>query len=141
MSLLVRDRMLSHHFSIGAAMPVTDVYELFTLWRFRDLPVVAGGKVVGLLTARTALERLPEPVIAGGDEAPRVTFPGLVAADLMADDDLRTIHVDEPLEDAALALQILRADALAVEDDDGRPCGVLRRADVLPAAETLSLAA
>lgn len=90
------------------------------LWgRIRHLPVVEGGRLVGILSDRDVLRHR-------GEEAWRVA--GRVR-DAMTR-DVKVVGPDEPLEDAAALMTVAHIDSLPVLED-GQLVGILTTADLM----------
>jgi acetoin utilization protein AcuB len=118
MALSVRDIMATNLVTVGPHEPSGRAYQLMRDRRFRHLPVVAGGRLVGVLSDR--------------DLRPIMFSPSLAqtrVADLMTEHPT-TIAPDAGVEDAASLLVIKKIGCLPVIEDD-RLVGIVTETDLL----------
>ncbi len=118
MALSVRDIMSTDLVTVSPGESARRAYELMRDRRFRHLPVLADGRLVGILSDR--------------DLRPVLLAPGLAdatVAELMSE-HLTTIRPDTPVEDAASLLVVKKIGCLPVVDGD-RLVGIVTETDLL----------
>ncbi len=118
MSLPVRDVMASDLVTVRPHETARHAYRLMRDHRFRHLPVVEDGRLVGILSDR--------------DLRPVLLSPGLARArvrELMSE-DLTTVGPDAPLEEAASLLVVKKIGCLPVVEQ-GRLVGIVTKTDLL----------
>ena len=118
MSLRIRDIMVRDLVTVGPEEPARRAYQLMRDGRFRHLPVLKDGRLVGVLSDR--------------DLRPVLLSPGLAQAavqELMSE-DLATVTPDSPIEDAASLLVVKKIGCLPVIED-GRVVGIVTETDLL----------
>lgn len=100
-------------------------------FRFRHLPVVDDGKLVGILSQRDLLRA----TFAGMDQSPAARarearfLEQTFVRDVMRT-DLVTVHPEEPLRAAALKILEGHLGALPVVDADGMLVGIITEHDI-----------
>jgi acetoin utilization protein AcuB len=108
--------------TIGAEQPMSVAHRVMREHRIRHLPVLGGGKVVGILTDRDLhlVERLPcvDPVRVGVGEA-MTTNPYVVAPEAAVKD--------------VVAMMVAKKHACAIVSDEGRVVGIFTPADACSA--------
>lgn len=118
MALSVRDIMSTDLVTVTPREPARRAYDLMRDHRFRHLPVVSEGRLVGILSDR--------------DLRPVLLAPGLAdatVAELMSE-NLTTITPETPVEDAASLLVVKKIGCLPVVDGD-RLVGIVTETDLL----------
>jgi acetoin utilization protein AcuB len=118
MSLPVRDVMATDLVTVRPHETARHAYQLMRDHRFRHLPVVEDGQLVGILSDR--------------DLRPVLLSPGLARArvrELMSE-DLTTVGPDAPLEEAASLLVVKKIGCVPVVDH-GRLVGIVTETDLL----------
>jgi acetoin utilization protein AcuB len=102
--------------------------------RVNQLPVVAGPKIVGIVTDRDLRDAFPSlaEVAGGRGQPPRGADPANIPVEEVMTRDPLTIEPDLPLVAAARLLRTERIGALPVVHD-GRLVGILTRSDLLDA--------
>ena len=118
MALTVRDIMVTNPVTVGPRETARHAYKLMRDHRFRHLPVLEDGRLVGILSDR--------------DLRPILLSPGLARArvgELMSE-DLTTIASHAPVEDAASLLVVKKIGCLPVVDDGGL-VGIVTETDLL----------
>lgn len=118
MALTVRDIMVTDPVTVGPAETARRAYKLMRDHRFRHLPVLEDGRLVGILSDR--------------DLRPVLLSPGLArarVAELMSE-DLTTIGPDAAVEDAASLLVVKKIGCLPVLAA-GRLVGIVTETDLL----------
>jgi len=119
--MLVRDRMTSKVVTIDANRPAADAEALLLRHRIRQLPVMRGGQLVGIITHRD-LRRA---------RAPRATVSAVMTAKPAA------IAPDAAIDEAARLLRSYKVGGLPVMEGKAL-VGILTVADVLDAFIELS---
>jgi acetoin utilization protein AcuB len=117
-ALTVRDIMVTDLVTVGPQETARSAYKLMRDHRFRHLPVVAEGRLVGILSDR--------------DLRPILLSPGLArarVAELMSE-RLTTIGPDTPVEEAASLLVVKKIGCLPVVDG-ARLVGIVTETDLL----------
>jgi acetoin utilization protein AcuB len=118
MALTVRDIMATELTTVGPDETARGAYKQMRDRRIRHLPVVADGRLVGILSDR--------------DLRPVLLSPGLAKArvsELMSE-QLTTVAPDVPVEDAASLLVVKKIGCLPVLDGD-RLVGIVTETDLL----------
>lgn len=118
MALTVRDVMVTDLVTVGPEGTARQAYKLMRDRKIRHLPVLAGGRLVGILSDR--------------DLRPLLLSPGLARARVeeIMSEDLTTITPDAPVEDAASLLVVKKIGCLPVLADD-RLIGIVTETDLL----------
>jgi len=117
-ALSVRDIMSTQLVTVTRDEPARRAYDLMRDRRIRHLPVVAEGRLVGILSDR--------------DLRPVLLAPGLAHATVgeLMSEDLTTITPDTPVEDAASLLVVKKIGCLPVVEGD-RLAGIVTETDLL----------
>jgi acetoin utilization protein AcuB len=118
MALTVRDVMVTDLVTVSPTDTAREAYRLMRDRRFRHLPVLHGGRLVGILSDR--------------DLRPVLLSPGLArarVAELMSE-DLTIVSPDASVEDAASLLVVKKIGCLPVLDGD-RLVGIVTETDLL----------
>jgi acetoin utilization protein AcuB len=118
MSLPVRDVMATDLVTVRPHETARHAYRLMRDRRFRHLPVVENGKLVGILSDRDLRPVLLSPTLARA----RVR-------ELMSE-DLTTVGPDAPVEEAASLLVVKKIGCLPVVAE-GRLIGIVTETDLL----------
>lgn len=130
----VRDWMSPDPVTVGPDTTVAEVRRLLEDRRFRHLPVVSGGRLIGIVSDRDVGIRA---------RALRAAVRNRTVEELLDDDrpveavmstDLHVIDVDATVEKAARLLVSRRISALPVVDVDRQLVGVLSTVDCLLAS-------
>jgi acetoin utilization protein AcuB len=118
MSLTVRDVMATDLVTVQPHETARHAYRLMRDRRFRHLPVVESGRLVGILSDRDLRPVLLSPTLA------RVRVGELMS------EDLTTVMPDAPVEEAASLLVVKKIGCLPVVAD-GRLVGIVTETDLL----------
>jgi len=118
MALTVRDVMVTDLLTVRPETTAREAYRLMRDRRFRHLPVLQDGRLVGILSDRDLRPVLLSPALGGA----RV-------ADLMSE-DLTTVAPDAPVEEAASLLVVKKIGCLPVLAN-GRLVGLVTETDLL----------
>lgn len=130
---LVRDIMTREVVTLYEEDNLLGVEEGMQHFRFRHLPVVDDGKLVGLITQRDLLRVAASIAEPGGQVKSRNIKERLFARDVMAR-DLVSVREDTPLSDAGLLLWNNKLGCLPVVDDSGALQGIVTEADFVKLA-------
>jgi len=126
--LLVRDSMTREVLTVGPETTAAEALALCRENRIRHLPVLEGGRLVGVISDRDL--RAATPVL--GDPARADALQSIRVGDEMAR-DVATTRPDDPIEDAALAMYERKIGCLPVVDGEGLLVGIVTSSDVLRA--------
>jgi acetoin utilization protein AcuB len=118
MALSVRDVMSRELITVQPGDPAKRAWELMRDHRFRHLPVLDDGRLVGVLSDRDLRAILLSPGLAGA-----------TVGELMSE-DLTTIGPAALVEDAASLLVVKKIGCLPVVED-GRLLGIVTETDLL----------
>jgi len=129
--MLVQDYMTRKVVSMKPLDNARDARELMSRLRFQQLPIVARGKLVGIVTDRDLRDAFPAATIShlGSqiDEFTRkITLESLMSSNVL------TVEPRTPIADAAEILRGNRIGALPVVEA-GKLVGILTRSDILKA--------
>lgn len=115
---------------LGEGETLSDLAENMERFSLRHLPVVAGDRLVGLITHRDVLRAA---VLAGqrGPEAPPLAVREIMSRDML------TVSPSLQLTLAADLLLDRKAGCLLVVDDKGALLGIVTESDFLKLARTL----
>jgi CBS domain-containing protein len=119
-AVLAADVMTSDVIAVTEQETVAGAWELLARGRFHHLPVVRGGRCVGILDDRLLLRTM----------SPGAGTRGRRVADLLPA-PLVEVSPATPLEEVAAAMVASHRDAAAVVDDDGYLVGVITCFDVI----------
>ncbi len=125
--LLVRDSMTREVVTVGPGTTAAEALALCREKRIRHLPVVEGGRLVGMISDRDLRSATP----ALGDPDRAETLEKVLVGDEMAR-EVVTARPDDPIEHAAMGMYEKRIGCLPVVDGD-RLVGVLSASDVMRA--------
>jgi CBS domain-containing protein len=117
---MVRDSMTPGVDAVSPAQPVRDAAQLMKIGDFGSVPVVEGGRVIGMLTDRDIVVR----AVAEGLD------PDTVQVGEIASTGTVTVSADEDLDEALTLMARHKVRRLPVVDDGNKLVGVLSQADV-----------
>ncbi|HEX7126893.1 MAG TPA: CBS domain-containing protein [Thermodesulfobacteriota bacterium] len=112
-------------------MPVAEAYRRMRRGGFRHLPVIEGGRLVGIVSDRDLPLARPEVATPGSVQAADQAMARLAVRDVMSR-EVTTVDPDRPVEEAARVMLDLRVGSLPVVDE-GRLVGILTETDLLRA--------
>ena len=130
--MTVSDRMTPDPITVSPDAGLIEIRALFRRHRFRHVPVVDGGRLVGVISDRDVLAAV-SPFLDTPSETRRdVDTLAATAADLMTPAP-HTVAARAPLADAARQMVEADVSSLLVTDADGALAGILTARDVLEA--------
>ena len=127
--MLVEQRMTASPITITSSSTIADASELMRINKFRRLPVVDGGKLVGLVTDRDLREVAPSPATTLSIFELNYLLAKMQIKDIMQKKVI-TIKADAEVEEAALLLYNHKIGGLVVVDDNGAVTGVITETDI-----------
>ncbi|WP_102126158.1 CBS and ACT domain-containing protein [Deinococcus planocerae] len=130
--MLVRDWMTPGPLTVTPDTTVMDALRLLKEGGFRRLPVMEGGRLVGITTRKDLKDAMPSQATTLSVWELNYLLSKLTVSEMMARPVI-TAQEDEFLEDAALRMQEYGVGGLPVLDDGARLCGILTVKDVLRA--------
>ncbi len=133
---LVRDIMTREVVTLFEEDNLVGVEEGMKHFRFRHLPVVDDGRLVGLITQRDLLELAASSLEFGAEQKSHRLKEGLFARDVMRR-DLVTVREETPLSEAGLLLWNNKLGCLPVVADDKKLVGIVTEADFVKLAMRL----
>ncbi len=125
----VRDLMQEKIVTIGVGDRLSTVEDIMTLGRVRHMPVVQGGKLVGVVSERDLL-RASLSNLTGFDFDERRAFLNAVEIARVMSAPPIVIAADAPVEEAALVMAEKRIGCLPVMDGEDL-VGLLTETDLL----------
>lgn len=129
MTTRVRDIMQEKIVTISAGERLSTVEDIMTLGRVRHMPVVHGGKLVGVVSERDLLRASLSSLTSFADEERRAFLHVVEISRVMSSPPI-VIHPDAEVEEAALVMAERRIGCLPVLDGD-ELVGLLTETDLL----------
>lgn len=132
--MLVREWMSSPVHVVKPLDSAKHARELLEQHRINQLPVVAKGKLVGIVTDRDLRDAFPSVLdeAAGSRRGRGKADPATITVESIMSSNVLTIAPDEPMATAVRKIRDQRVGALPVVED-GKIVGILARSDVLEA--------
>jgi CBS domain-containing protein len=130
---LVRDIMTREVITLYPEDNLDKVEAGMKRFRFRHLPVVDDGKLVGLVTHRDLLRVAASVLEPGGAQKTKTINDTLFVQDMMQR-DVVSAREDMPLLDAGRLMWDQKLGCLPVTKDDGSLVGIVTEADFLKLA-------
>lgn len=127
--MFISKRMTASPVTISSTATVADAFELMRTHKFRRLPVVNGGKLVGIVTDRDLRDVSPSPATSLSIFELNYLLAKMQVKDIMAK-DVVTIKDDATIEEAALLMYNHRIGGLVVIDAAGAVVGVITETDI-----------
>ena len=127
--MLVRDIMQAHPVSATPETRLPDLVRGLERRGFRHLPVVDGGRLVGIISDRDIKRAMTSAALATEGHARDLLLDGLTAGQIMTR-RVTTIGPTCGVEEAARLMETLKISALPVTEGD-RLIGILTETDVL----------
>ncbi|HFB38850.1 MAG TPA: CBS domain-containing protein [Oceanithermus sp.] len=129
--MLVREWMTPDPVTISPDTPVLEAIKLLKEKGFRRLPIVEGGKLVGIVTDKDLKDAMPSKATTLSVWELNYLLSKLTVSEVMAKPVI-TVQADEPLEEAALLMEEYKVGGLPVLEGD-RLVGMITITDVLRA--------
>ena len=129
--MLVRDWMTKDPLTVAPDTPVLEAINLLRNKGFRRLPVVKGGKLVGLVTDKDLKDAMPSKATTLSVWEMNYLLSKLTVQEVMAKPVI-TVEADAPLEKAALLMEEKKIGGLPVMDGE-KLVGIITVTDVLRA--------
>ena len=115
--------------------------ELMETHRINQLPVVAGGHLLGIITDRDLRAAFPSvfdaPPLRSRKPGTAGTDPKAVTVDMVMTSNVLTLHPRDSVQDAARLMRRERVGAVPIVQDE-QLVGILTRSDVLDAFVALA---
>jgi len=127
--MFVEQRMTANPIMITSDATIADASELMRANKFRRLPVVDGGRLVGLVTDRDLRAVAPSPATTLSIFELNYLLAKMQIKDIMQKKVI-TIRSDATVEEAALLLYNHRIGGLIVVDENGAVTGVITETDI-----------
>ena len=125
--LLVRDSMTREVVTVGSETTAAEALALCREKGIRHLPVLEGGRLVGMISDRDLRSATP----ALGDPDRAEALERIRVADEMAK-EVATVRPEDPIEEAAIEMYERKIGCLPVVDD-GNLVGIVTSSDVMRA--------
>jgi acetoin utilization protein AcuB len=129
--MFVKDRMSSNLVTTTESMPIVDAGEVMRKNGFARMPVVRGGKLVGIITREDLLKVSPSAATTLSVWELNYVLSKLTVKDAMTQDPV-TIGSEATIEEAALLMRTRDIGALPVVDGD-RLVGLITESDIFDA--------
>lgn len=127
--MFVSNRMTANPFTLTANATVADASETMRTHKFRRLPIVENGKLVGIITDRDLREVSPSPATTLSIFELNYLLAKMMVKDIMKKDVL-TIQANATIEEAALLMYKNKIGGLVVVDDQDSVIGVITETDI-----------
>lgn len=127
--MFVSNRMTANPFTLTANATVADASEMMRTHKFRRLPIVENGKLVGIITDRDLREVSPSPATTLSIFELNYLLAKMMVKDIMKKDVL-TIKENATIEEAALLMYKNKIGGLVVVDDKHAVIGVITETDI-----------
>ena len=127
--LLVEDWMTSPVTVVQIGTPVLEAYNMMMERCVRRLPVVDGGKVVGIVTLGDLREARPSPATSLSIYELNYLLSKLTVGEVMTHMPY-TVALDTPIQVAARIMLDRKVGGLPVVDAESRPLGIITESDV-----------
>lgn len=130
--MIVSKRMTANPTTITSAMTIVDALQIMRSNKFRRLPVVDNGKLVGIVTDRDLREVSASPATSLSVFELNYLLAKMQVKDIMTRKVL-TINADATVEEAALLMYNNKIGGLIVIDDNQAVVGILTETDIFKA--------
>lgn len=127
--MFVANRMTANPVTIAANATVADASEIMRNNKFRRLPVVENGKLVGIVTDRDLREVSPSPATSLSIFELNYLLAKMMVKDIMKKKVI-TINADATIEEAALLMYKNKISGLVIVDENKAVVGVLTETDI-----------
>ncbi|THF85744.1 CBS domain-containing protein [Deinococcus sp. KSM4-11] len=130
--MLVKDWMTQGPVTITPDTPVMEALHIIKDHHFRRLPVMDGGRLIGITTRKDLKDAMPSKATTLSVWELNYLLSKLTVSEVMAR-PVVTAAENEYLEDAALRMQEHRVGGLPVLNDAGQLTGMITTRDILQA--------
>ncbi|EYB67907.1 signal transduction protein [Deinococcus phoenicis] len=130
--MLVSDWMTKDPITVTPDTPVMDALRILKERGFRRLPVMEGGRLIGITTRKDLKDAMPSKATTLSVWELNYLLSKLTVSEMMARPVI-TAHESEYMEDAALRMQEHGVGGLPVLNDAGQMTGIITITDVLRA--------
>ena len=127
--MFVAKRMTPNPTTIESTTTIADASELMRKRKFRRLPVVDNGRLVGIVTDRDLRTVAPSPATTLSIFELNYLLAKMQVKDIMHKDVI-TITVDATIEEAALIMSTRHIGGLVVVGENGSVVGVITETDI-----------
>lgn len=127
--MFVSNRMTANPFTLTSNATVADASETMRTHKFRRLPIVENGKLVGIVTDRDLREVSPSPATTLSIFELNYLLAKMMVKDIMKKDVL-TIQASATIEEAALLMYKNKIGGLVVVDEHNSVVGVITETDI-----------
>ena len=127
--MFVANRMTKDPVTVAPDIPVLEAKELLKTHKFRRLPVVRDGKLVGIVTDRDLREVSASPATTLSVHELNYLLAKMKISDIMKKNVL-TIAADATIEEAALIMYREKIGGLIVVDVNGAVVGIITETDI-----------
>lgn len=127
--MIVSKRMTANPTTIASTMTIVDALQLMRSNKFRRLPVVDNGKLVGIVTDRDLREVSASPATSLSVYELNYLLAKMQVKDIMTKKVL-TVSADATVEEAALIMYNNKIGGLVVLDDKQQIVGILTETDI-----------
>lgn len=130
--MLVRDWMTPNPKTVTPQTPVMEALKIIQAGGFRRLPVLEGGKLVGIVTRKDLKDAMPSKATTLSVWELNYLLGKLTVSEVMAR-PVVTATENEYMEDAAVRMLDNRVGGLPVLDSNGQMTGIITTRDILAA--------
>lgn len=127
--MFVSKRMTPNPITVPSTMTIADAANLMKGNKFRRLPVVDDGKLVGIVTDRDLREVSPSPATTLSVFELNYLLAKMKVKEIMATNVI-TINEDSTIEEAALLMYTHKIGGLVVTSASGAIAGVITETDI-----------
>ncbi|MDU2065526.1 MAG: CBS and ACT domain-containing protein [Sporomusaceae bacterium] len=127
--MFVANRMTKDPVTVAPDIPVLEAKELLKTHKFRRLPVVRDGKLVGIVTDRDLRAASASPATTLSVHELNYLLAKMKVSDIMKKNVL-TIAADATIEEAALVMYREKIGGLIVVDEQKAPIGIITETDI-----------
>ncbi len=127
--MFVAQRMTTNPITITSNMPITDAMQIMREHKFRRLPVVDNGKLIGIITDRDLREASPSAATSLSIFELNYLLAKMQVKDVMQKKVI-TVNAYAVIEEAALLMYNHKIGGLIVVDTDGKPIGIITETDI-----------
>lgn len=127
--MFVSKRMTACPTTVSSTTTIVDALQIMRSNKFRRLPVVDNGKLVGIVTDRDLKEVSPSPATSLSIFELNYLLAKMQVKDIMTRKVL-TVNAAATIEEAALVMYNCKIGGLIVVDDTGAVVGILTETDI-----------